>query len=83
MKFGVNTFIWGATFGPSDFHLLPGIKEAGFDGIEVPILDPASFEADAIGRELDRIGLERTGVTIVPGGKIGRASCRERVCQYV
>lgn len=68
MKFGVNTFIWGATFGPSDFHLLPRIKEAGFDGIEVPILDPASFEADAVGRELDRIGLECTAVTIVPGG---------------
>jgi D-psicose/D-tagatose/L-ribulose 3-epimerase len=68
MKFGVNTFIWGATFGPSDFHLLPRIKEAGFDGIEVPILDPASFEAEAIGRELDRMRLERTAITVMPGG---------------
>jgi D-psicose/D-tagatose/L-ribulose 3-epimerase len=68
MKFGVNTFIWGASFGPADFHLLPRIKEAGFDGIEVPILDPAAFEADAVGRELDRVGLERTAVTIVPAG---------------
>ena len=32
MKFGVNTFIWGAMFGPSDFHLLPAIKAGGFDG---------------------------------------------------
>lgn len=68
MKFGVNTFIWGATFGPSDFHLLPKIKAGGFDGVEVPILDPATFEAVAVGRELDRIGLARTAVTIVPGG---------------
>ena len=45
MKFGVNTFIWGAGFGPSNFHLLPGIKASGFDGIEVPILDPGSFDA--------------------------------------
>ncbi len=36
MKFGVNTYIWGATFGPADFHLLPRLKDAGFDGIEVP-----------------------------------------------
>ncbi len=68
MTFGVNTYIWGATFGPSDFHLLPRIKAAGFDGIEVPILDPVGFEAGAVGRELDRIGLARTAVANVPAG---------------
>ena len=68
MKFGVNTLIWGAMFGPSDFHLLPEIKANGFDGIEVPIFDPGAFDAAAVGRELDRIGLERNAVTIVPGG---------------
>ena len=68
MKFGVNTYIWGSTFGPADFHLLPRIPASGFDGIEVPILDPASFQADAIARELDRIGLARTAVANVPGG---------------
>src|SRR2546422_2430329 len=45
---------WGAMFGPPDFHLLPRIKASGFDGIEVPILDPGAFEAEAVGRELDR-----------------------------
>ena len=45
MRFGVNTFIWGAAFGPPLFGLLPRIKEAGFDGIEFPILDPQAFEA--------------------------------------
>jgi len=64
MKFGVNTLIWGAMFGPPDFHLLPRIKASGFDGIEVPILDPGAFEAEAVGRELDRMGLERTAVTM-------------------
>jgi D-psicose/D-tagatose/L-ribulose 3-epimerase len=68
MKFGVNTYIWGATFGPADFHLLPRLRDAGFDGVELPILDPAAFEADAIGREFDRLGLARTAVANVPGG---------------
>lgn len=68
MKFGVNTFIWGAAFGPADFHLLPAIKAAGFDGIEMPILDPASYQAAAVGRELDRLGLERTTCGAVPPG---------------
>ena len=35
MKFGVNTFIWSATFDQSHFDLLPTIKEAGFDGVEL------------------------------------------------
>ena len=68
MKFGVNMFIWGAAFGPDDFHRLPRIKAGGFDGIEIPILDPGAFQAAAVGRELDRVGLERTAVTVVPGG---------------
>ena len=66
MKFGVNTLIWGASFGPSDFHLLPRIKASGFDGIEVPILDPGAFQAGAVAGELDRIGLARTAVANVP-----------------
>ena len=68
MKFGINTFIWGANFGPSDFHRLPAIKEAGFDGIEFAVLDPSSFPAGAIRRELERSGLESTAVGIIPGG---------------
>src|SRR5215204_5399048 len=68
MNFGVNTYIWGATFGPADFHLLPPIKASGFDGIEVPILEPAAFEVEAVRRELDRVGLARTAVANVPGG---------------
>jgi len=68
MQFGVNTYIWGATFGPADFHLLPRLKDAGFDGVEVPILDPASFDARAVRREFDRLGLARTAVANVPRG---------------
>ena len=38
MKYGVNTFIWGAEFGPADFHLIPRLKEAGAcDIIEYPL----------------------------------------------
>ena len=68
MRFGVNTYIWGAAFGPADFHRLPRLKDAGFDGVEVPILDASTFDADAIGRECDRVGLQRTAVANVPGG---------------
>jgi len=68
MKFGVNTFLWGMYFGPDQFHRLPAIKEGGFDGIEFPLLDPKNFQAAAIRKELERVGLEGTAVSVVPGG---------------
>ncbi|MEO5820343.1 MAG: sugar phosphate isomerase/epimerase family protein [Vicinamibacteraceae bacterium] len=82
----MNTYIWGATFGPADFHLLPRIRDSGFDGIEVPILNPAAFDADAVGRELDRIGLSRTAVANVPGGSSlasSDADARQRAIGHV
>jgi len=68
VKFGVNTFIWGPSFGPADFHLLPWIKEQGFDGLEIPILEPATFHARAVRRELEKYDLECTTVGAMPAG---------------
>jgi D-psicose/D-tagatose/L-ribulose 3-epimerase len=86
MQLGVNTYIWGATFGPADFHLLPPLQAAGFDGVEVPILDPSTFQADAVGREFDRLGLARTAVANVPGGSSlasSDAGARQRAREHV
>jgi D-psicose/D-tagatose/L-ribulose 3-epimerase len=68
MKIGCNTFLWGVHFGPADFHRLPTIKEWGFDGIEFAVLDPPNLPAAAIRRELERVGLEGTAVSVLPGG---------------
>jgi D-psicose/D-tagatose/L-ribulose 3-epimerase len=68
LKFGVNTLIWGASFEPCHFDLLPRIKAAGFDGIELPVFNPASFNAAPIRRELEKCGLEATAVSILPAG---------------
>jgi D-psicose/D-tagatose/L-ribulose 3-epimerase len=68
LKFGVNTLIWAASFEPGHFHLLPGIQAAGFDGIEAPIFNPATFLAAPIRRELEKRSLEFTAVSILPAG---------------
>lgn len=62
MKFGVNTYIWSADFTPAHLDLLPRLKAGGFDGVEVPIFRPATFEAAAIRRGAEAAGLERTAV---------------------
>jgi D-psicose/D-tagatose/L-ribulose 3-epimerase len=68
MKFGVNTFIWSATFDPSHFDLLPMIKEAGFDGVEVPLLRPEEFRAAEIRKACQANGLECNACTVLVDG---------------
>lgn len=68
MKFGVNTFIWTANFDRANLPLLPAIKAAGFDGVEVPLFQPAQFAAADIRRGLADNGLECTICSILTGG---------------
>jgi D-psicose/D-tagatose/L-ribulose 3-epimerase len=68
MKFGINTLLWAASVRQAEIDRLPAIKGAGFDGIEVPIFDPATFPAAALRAALDRTGLECTAVSIIPSG---------------
>ena len=65
MKLGVNTFIWSADFTPTNAGLLPRIKAAGFDGVEIPIAQPAQFKTSAIRRELEANQLDCTVCSII------------------
>jgi D-psicose/D-tagatose/L-ribulose 3-epimerase len=58
MKYGVNTLLWTAGFDRSHVALLPPIREAGFDGVEIARFDFAGFPAAEIRRETGRLGLE-------------------------
>src|ERR1700691_389796 len=68
MKFGVNTFIWTASFNHSHFALLPRIKKAGFDGVELPLINLAEVDAGAIRRVLAENQLECTFCSVIPSG---------------
>src|SRR3546814_3048681 len=46
-------------------------------------MHPSSEYAFADARELTAVFQGKAGFTYARQGKIGRASCRERVCQYV
>ena len=69
MKLGVNTFIWSAEFGTAQLPLLPRIKAHGFDGVEVPMFDPAGFPATDIRNALAANDLECTVCSIIPAGR--------------
>jgi D-psicose/D-tagatose/L-ribulose 3-epimerase len=68
MKFGANTFIWSDHFGPDQFHLLPRLKEAGFDGVELPLLDHPVRVDQSLRNELRHSGLECTFCAVLPPG---------------
>jgi D-psicose/D-tagatose/L-ribulose 3-epimerase len=68
MKFGANTLIWAASFGPEQFAVLPRVKDAGLDGVEIPIFDPKAFRPAPVRRELESIGLACTTCSVIPGG---------------
>ncbi len=63
MKIGMCMFLWTTHIGKEHRSLLEGIKETGFDGVEIPVFEgnPATF--GAIGEMLDEIGLQRTAVS--------------------
>ncbi|HYP05344.1 MAG TPA: sugar phosphate isomerase/epimerase family protein [Bryobacteraceae bacterium] len=58
MQFGVNTLLWTAAFDRSHLHLLPPIKDAGFDGVEIARFDFAGFPAAELRRETEALGLQ-------------------------
>ncbi len=68
MKIGAISYLWAEEFGAEHFGILPRLKEAGLDGIEIGILAPKSFPAKAIRRELEKTGLECTACAVIPQG---------------
>jgi D-psicose/D-tagatose/L-ribulose 3-epimerase len=68
MKFGVNTFIWSATFTRSNFPLLPKLRAAGFDAVEVPLFRAEDFPAEDIRKAAKENGLEVTACSVLTDG---------------
>jgi D-psicose/D-tagatose/L-ribulose 3-epimerase len=68
MRFGVNTFLWTAKFTDRNFHLLPTIRDHGFDGIEVSLFHPQEFLATKIRHALSEYGLGCTVCSVLPNG---------------
>ena len=68
MKFGVNTFIWSDRFDATETGLLEQIKQAGFDGVEIPLIDPKQTQAAALRQAFERMELECTCCAVLPPG---------------
>lgn len=68
MKIGMNLLLWTAAATEEHFGLLDDIKSWGFDGVELPMFDPAGSPWAALKAHLDGHGMGSTVVGCLPEG---------------
>ena len=67
MKIGMNLLLWTGHVTEEHVPVLKALKATGFDGVEVPVFDPADTgHYRWLGSVLDDLGLERTAVALIP-----------------
>ena len=62
MRVGMNLLLWTTFVQEQHFPVLGELREAGFDGVEVPVGEGDAAHYRRLAAELDRIGLARTAV---------------------
>jgi D-psicose/D-tagatose/L-ribulose 3-epimerase len=65
MKTGMNLLLWTGHVTEEHYPILADIKATGFDGVEIPIFGGDPDHYAKIKKELDRLGLKCTTVTVV------------------
>jgi D-psicose/D-tagatose/L-ribulose 3-epimerase len=60
MKIGVNTWVWTSPFSTKEFHLIPKVKQMGFDVLEVALEDASIIDAKLLREMTDDNGLSVT-----------------------
>src|SRR5262245_34404317 len=65
MRVGMNLLLWATHVTKEHFPLLAKLKQAGFDGVEVPIFEGDAAHYKTLRAELDKNGLACTSVTVV------------------
>jgi D-psicose/D-tagatose/L-ribulose 3-epimerase len=68
IRFGVNTFIWSEKFDRSTLPLLRVIRDLGFDGVELPLVQHRDLPLAELRRELAATGLDCTFCSVLPPG---------------
>jgi D-psicose/D-tagatose/L-ribulose 3-epimerase len=74
MKYGFNLLLWTGHVTKQQMPVIRKLKEAGYDGVEVPLFEGAPEHYAWLGGELDKLGLERTAVSVLGAGHNSLAS---------
>src|SRR4051794_19332252 len=64
MRLGMNMLLWSTDVtGPEYDEVFAMLKDAGYDGVEIPIFDREVEKYAELGARLDALGLERLAVS--------------------
>ncbi len=64
-KYGINLLLWSGSFDNEALPLIKKVADFGFDGVEIPIFDPAQVDIKATNKALKSAGLEVTTCAIL------------------
>jgi D-psicose/D-tagatose/L-ribulose 3-epimerase len=64
-KYGINLLLWSGSFNNDALPLIKKVADFGFDGVEIPIFDPAQVDIKATNNALKSAGLECTTCAIL------------------
>ena len=69
MKIGMNLLLWTTHVTEEHFPLFGKLKQAGFDGVELPLFGGDAAHYKTVRKQLDDHGLGCTTVTVVDAGR--------------
>ena len=67
MKIGFDMMLWTTHVTGEHRPIMEDIRKTGYDGLEIPIFEGTPDYYNQLGRVLDDIGLERTGIAVIGG----------------
>jgi D-psicose/D-tagatose/L-ribulose 3-epimerase len=65
VKIGMNMLLWGVNITSEHIPVFEGLRAAGYDGVEVPVVGQPPSELKAMRAALDGLGLDCTTVTFI------------------
>jgi D-psicose/D-tagatose/L-ribulose 3-epimerase len=68
VRLGINLMAWSGMVGPAELALLPRLAALGYDGVELPLLEPDQIDAGRVRAALVVAGLACTASGALPRG---------------
>jgi D-psicose/D-tagatose/L-ribulose 3-epimerase len=65
VKIGMNMLLWGVAITPKHIPVFRALAEAGFDGVEIPVVGQSQADLKEMASACDDLGLQRTAVAFV------------------
>jgi D-psicose/D-tagatose/L-ribulose 3-epimerase len=65
VRLGMNMLLWGVDINSRHIPIFQSLSEAGFDGVEIPVIGQPESEINAMRAALDELGLGCTTATFV------------------